>query len=231
MAIATPCVVVAIAVLLFLNPIWVGFDQGRSDVVGWTGYTPAQVRQVTGSILSDLVFGPPNFDVSLTPNGPPVLDARSISHMADVRTVLAGMGFVALLAAVVLLAAALASRGARWFWRAVEIGGKVLVGGVVVVGLAFAVFFDQAFELFHELFFPPGTYSFDPRTEKLVQLFPDQFWSETSVALAAAVLVLALVVAFGAGRIARGDRLRSRTPGAATPAATTPPMTTSSGSR
>ena len=215
-AVATPCVVVAVAVLLFLNPIWVGFDQDRSDVAGLTGYSPAQVRQVTGSILSDLVFGPPNFDVAV--NGSPVLDVRERGHMADVRTVLTGMGLVALLAAIVLLALGLMSRGAPWFWRAAQTGGKVLAVGVVVVGLAFAVFFDQAFELFHELFFPPGTYSFDPRLEKLVQLFPDQFWSETSVALAGAVLVLALVVVFAAGRIATNAHLTLPDPETASPA-------------
>jgi integral membrane protein (TIGR01906 family) len=75
--------------------------------------------------------------------------------------------------------------------------------GVVVVGAAFAVFFEQAFELFHEIFFPPGTYMFDPATDKLVQLFPDQFWSETSVALAATVLLLAIVVAVVADRLCR----------------------------
>ena len=79
----------------------------------------------------------------------------------------------------------------------------MLVGGVIVVGIAFALFFDQAFELFHEMFFPPGTYMFDPRTDRLVQLFPDQFWSETSVAIAVAVLVLAIGVAMGARRLGR----------------------------
>jgi integral membrane protein (TIGR01906 family) len=197
-AVATPLVVIAAAVLLFLNPIWVGFDQDRSDAAGWTGYTSAQVHQVTGSILSDLVFGPPTFDVTL--NGQPVLDERSRAHMADVRTVLGELGLVALAAAVLLAAAGVASHGRRWFWRAVELGASVLVVGVIVVGAAFALFFEQAFELFHEIFFPPGTYMFDPKTEKLVQLFPDQFWTETSLALAAAVLVLAVAVVIGARR-------------------------------
>jgi hypothetical protein len=44
---------------------------------------------------------------------------------------------------------------------------------------------------------------FDPQTEKLVQLFPDQFWSETSVALAGAVFALAVLVAVVAGRLGR----------------------------
>ncbi len=81
---------------------------------------------------------------------------RERSHMADVRNVLLNLGLVALIAALILVAAGLASRGARWFWRAVQAGGEVLVVGVVVVGLAFALFFDQAFELFHEIFFAPG---------------------------------------------------------------------------
>ena len=198
--VATPCAVVGVAVLFFLNPIWVGFDQDRSDVVGLTGYTPAQVSQVTGSILSDLVFGPPEFAVTV--NRTPVLDERERSHMADVRTVLLDLGLVSVLAAAALMAIGLASRGARWFWRAARTGAVILAGGVVVVGLAFAILFDQAFELFHELFFPAGTYTFDPRSERLVQLFPDQFWSETSIALAGAVLIVAVIVAAGAGRLA-----------------------------
>jgi integral membrane protein (TIGR01906 family) len=213
--VATPFVVVAAAVLLFLNPIWVGFDQDRSGVAGLTGYTPSQVREVTGSILSDLVFGPPTFGVTV--DGQPVLDERERGHMADVRTVLTGLGGAALVAAVLLAAIGVASRGRRWFWRAVAGGASVLAAGVIVVGLAFAVFFDQAFELFHEVFFPPGTYVFDPRTEKLVQLFPDQFWSETCVALAVAVLILSLGVAYVGRRLVRAVDVTGT---AATPEAT-----------
>ena len=198
-AVATPFVVVAAAVLLFLNPVWVGFDQNRSDVAGLTGYTPSQVQAATGSILSDLVFGPPTFDVAI--DGQPVLDPRSRAHMVDVRSVLTSLGAVALVATLVLGSIGVASRGRRWFWQATEVGASVLAGAVVVVGLAFAVFFDQAFELFHRIFFPPGTYMFDPRTEKLVQLFPDQFWSETTLALAVAVLILSLGVRSGARRL------------------------------
>ena len=200
-AVATPCVVVGFAVLLFLNPIWVGFDQDRSDVSVLTGYTPAQVREVTGSILSDLVFGPPNFNVTL--DGKPVLDASERSHMADVRKVLMSLGFVALLAAILLIVAGVASCLRRSFWRAVAAGARVLTVGVVVVGVAFALFFDQAFLLFHEIFFAPGTFMFDARTEKLVQLFPDQFWSETSVAIAGAVLGLSVLVWKVAERLGR----------------------------
>ena len=77
--------------------------------------------------------------------------------------------------------------------------------GVVIVGAAFALFFDQAFEAFHEIFFPAGTYMFDLRTEKLVQLFPDQFWTETSLAISVAILVLAVLTALLGTRLGRED--------------------------
>ncbi len=75
---------------------------------------------------------------------------------------------------------------------------------MIAAGIFSVVAFDTAFELFHRLFFGPGTYSFDPRTERLVQLFPDQFWFETSLALGAVLLVLALLVLVAArGRVRR----------------------------
>jgi integral membrane protein (TIGR01906 family) len=198
--IATPCVIIAASVLLFLNPIWVGFEQGRSDVTGWTGYNAGQVTSVTGSILSDLVFGPPRFDVAV--NGSRVLDPREISHMVDVRSVMMALGAAALVALIALVLAAFIGRRKRAFWRGVEIGATALAIGVVVVGAALALFFDQAFLLFHDVFFSPGTFSFDPSKEKLVQLFPDQFWSDTSIALAAVVLMLAVGVMLSARRLA-----------------------------
>ena len=47
--------------------------------------------------------------------------------------------------------------------------------------------FDTTFEIFHGCCSRPG-YNFDPRNERLVQLFPEEFWSETSIVLAVAML-------------------------------------------
>ena len=61
-------------------------------------------------------------------------------------------------------------------------GGAIgLTIGVVVVGVVGLVAFDRLFELFHEVFFPAGSYLFDPATDRLVQLFPFQFWEETAM--------------------------------------------------
>ena len=75
--------------------------------------------------------------------------------------------------------------------------------GTVVVGLLGVVFFDTAFEIFHQTFFPAGSYLFDPRTERLVQLFPQQFWVESTIAVGGVLVGLALGLAWLGGRRAR----------------------------
>jgi uncharacterized membrane protein len=85
-------------------------------------------------------------------------------------------------------------------WRAVGNGARGLAIVLVVAG-AFAVFaFDAAFEVFHRLFFSAGTYTFDPQTDRLVQLFPEQFWSETAMAVGVVSITVALLTAWQAGR-------------------------------
>lgn len=211
-ALATVLVLVGIAIVAFLNPVWVGLEQGRADAAAWTGWPAARVTEVTGAVLHDLVIGPPEFAVAV--DGAPVLDERERGHMRDVRGVLLGFGVAALVAAGLLVAARLRSRGATWFWRSVAVGALALAGGVVLVGGVFALAFDAAFDVFHRLFFAGGSYSFDPRTERLVQLFPERFWYETTIALGVVILVLAVLVARAAlGRVHAGTGNAGSPPG------------------
>ena len=190
--------ILGVAVALFFNPLWIGFEQGRAGVPAITGYTPDQVRAVTGSILADLFVGPPEFAVAM--DGQPVLDAAERSHMVDVRNVLLPVTIL-FGAAIAVLAVLLAtSRRRAWFWRAIAWGSNALALVGIVVGIAIVFFFDAAFLLFHRVFFPQGNFSFDPRTQRLTQLFPDQFWTETSIAVAIACLTIAIVLSLIARR-------------------------------
>jgi integral membrane protein (TIGR01906 family) len=189
-SVATAVTLLALAVAPFLTPAWVAFAQDRAEATAWTGYTPAQLRAATDSILVDLVAGPPDFDVAV--GAEPVLTERERGHMRDVRSVFAGFAVVAV-ASVLLLAIAAARWGAA-AWRAARHGALGLVVGIVAVGLVGILAFELAFEVFHRLFFASGSYTFDPRTERLVQLFPQRFWFETSLAVGVVALVLAAAV-------------------------------------
>lgn len=206
---ASTLVIVAISILPFLNPVWVGFEQGRSQATAWTGFTPAQLEAVTNPILWDLVVGPQDFDVTL--DGAPVLKEAERAHMRDVRGVFFGFFAVAAVAAVVLLALFLGARGAvarQRFWRRLAKTGIVIVVVTVVGGIAGLLFFDTAFIMFHEVFFPGGNYLFDYRTDRLVQLFPEQFWVDSTIGVGVVIIGLSLLLSFVARR--RAARLAGR---------------------
>jgi integral membrane protein (TIGR01906 family) len=191
-AIATIVTIVAVAVVVFLNPVWVGFEQARTGADRFTGYSIDQVHTVTGQILSDLIIGPPTFD--MTVNGQPVFDSRERQHMIDVRGVFTEVLVVVLISVLVLVLAGWRARPRSWLWRSIAGGAGVLIGAVAVLSVFFGLFFDTAFDVFHRIFFQPGSYDFDPATEKLVQLFPDDFWFETSLALAVVLLAIGIGV-------------------------------------
>jgi integral membrane protein (TIGR01906 family) len=197
-AVATAIVILALAILPFLNPAWVSFEQGRSRADWWTGFSPAQLRTATDAILADLLLGPPVFDVEI--RGEPVLSAQERGHMADVRGVFVAFGVLALVSAVGLAAAHRLARGGTAFWRPVRAGAIGIAAAVVVLGLIGFFAFDAVFEAFHGLFFAGGNYTFDPATDRLVQLFPYQFWIETSFVLGVVVLALSAVAMWLAQR-------------------------------
>lgn len=203
-AIATAVVITAIAIVPFLTPAWVSFEQARSGAPQLTGYTTAELRTATDAILADLVFGPPAFDVRI--GGATVLNEREMAHMRDVRGVFAGFGLLAVLAGAGLVAAiALARRlgHPERAWSEVRNGARGLVVVVILAGLVAVFAFDAAFDIFHRVFFAGGSYTFDPGTERLVQLFPFAFWSESTMAVGALIIILSLVVATFAGRLAQ----------------------------
>lgn len=194
--IATAIVIVTITILPFLTPQWVAFEQGRAQATAWTGYTTQELRTATDAILSDLILGG-RFDVQV--NGQTVLEPREQAHMSDVRTVFRGLWILAIISIGVLIVASRRHDRAR-MWRSVRNGARGLAVAVVALGVVGLVSFDQLFETFHEIFFPPGSFLFDPRTDKLVQLFPFDFWQETALVVGAVIIVVSIVVAFVAGR-------------------------------
>jgi integral membrane protein (TIGR01906 family) len=210
--IATAIVLLALSILPFLTPLWIYPGQERAQADAWTGWSIETVHAVTGEVLVDLIIGPPAFDQQV--DGAPVFDAREQGHLRDVRTVLIAFAVLAAIAAAVLAIAWWLGRGGTAAWRGVRVGAEVLAVAVVAIGLFSVVAFDQAFALFHALLFPGGSYTFDPATERLVQLFPESFWYETAIALGIVIIGLAIAtIILATWRIRRVTALRVAAPG------------------
>lgn len=195
-SVATAVTLLAAALAPFLNPPWVAFAQGRAEATAWTGFTQPELRQATDRVLADLVTGG-DFLIP-TSSGDPLLGAREIAHMQDVQRVFAIFAAIAVAAVVALVV--MRRIGTEQWWAAVRRGAVGLAGAIVAAGVVALFAFEFAFDLFHRLFFAGGTYTFDPRTDRLVQLFPLRFWFETSIAVGAVAIVLAALVTLLATR-------------------------------
>ena len=198
---ATALVLLGGSIVPFLNPIYVRFEQDMSGAGAWTGYSPAQLDQVTGALLADLVLWRGSFDVAL--DGAPVLKQPEIDHMLDVRGVLTGFFALCLAALAVLIVAFRRASGTEAraaAWRSVASGARGLTIIIAIVGVFALLAFEAVFEVFHQLFFTRGSYTFDPATDKLVQLFPAAFWSQTALMVGAVVLAASVVTWYAAGR-------------------------------
>ena len=200
-------VILGASIVPFATPAYVRLEQDRAGAGALTGFEASELDRVTTSILGDLFLWQGDFGIG----GPqlPVLNPHERAHMRDVRGVFGGFEALVIASIAVLLIAFrrthdTAARAATW--RAVGSGARGLAIALVVAG-AFAIFaFDAAFEVFHRLFFSAGSYSFDPRTDRLVQLFPEQFWSDTAIAVGGVALAVAVLTAVLAGRRAGAAR-------------------------
>jgi integral membrane protein (TIGR01906 family) len=198
---ATAIVILGASIAPFLAPAYVRVEQDRAGAGPLTGYDGPQLDTIAASLIGDLVLWQGDFDVAV--DGSPVLNERERGHMRDVRGVFAGFFALVALGAIGLVVATRRARGteARFaLWRAVAAGARGLAIALAVVGVVAFVAFDAAFEVFHRLFFSAGTYTFDPATDRLVQLFPERFWSETSIAVGIVALALALLTFWQARR-------------------------------
>jgi integral membrane protein (TIGR01906 family) len=188
--------------LLLFNPVFTSALQVRHDVAASFGTSQENIERVTASYLADIyLYG--DFDAALE-GSEPLLDAEERSHMSDVSRLvrlLAGIAIVALVAALVtgsLLRREPRRQGLIMLMSAGSIGAvALLLAGV------FAVAFEPAFLLFHELFFPPGTYLFEPGSD-LITLFPEGFWFDAALVAGAAIVITAVVVTFIGFRRWRG---------------------------
>ena len=133
-------------------------------------------------------------------DGRPGFDASAVSHLSDVRDVIAAASVATWSLAIVL---------ALWFGIQVASGrldrvAQTMYAGalscVVFVVLAFVAGlfdFDALFSAFHGLFFAEGTWTF-ASDSLLIQTFPESFWATAAGVWGALVLLGAAALGLGA---------------------------------
>lgn len=137
-------------------------------------------------------------DLRLPGTQAPLYNPSEISHMVDVKNVADAMKRVAYVAGgivIVGLAVLLGPARTRTYgWRTLFYAGLATVLALAAIALLILLGWEFFFVQFHELLFPPGTWTF-AYSDSLIRLFPEQFWFDFGVIASVGTLVLGLVVA------------------------------------
>lgn len=187
-ALAAAALTIAATTAIFLTPPVVHLLLGVGDAPATLGVEPAVAEGLSDALVGDLLTDGA-FDAPL--GGAPLLSDGERAHLVDVggllRTVLgAGVGGLLLLGFARL-------RRRTWLRAAARDGALLIAGGALAAAAAFALAFDATFSFFHGLFFAAGTWTFNPATDRLVQLYPERFWILAALLFCVTLAAISLI--------------------------------------
>ncbi|MCA9960467.1 MAG: TIGR01906 family membrane protein [Anaerolineales bacterium] len=136
-------------------------------------------------------------DMRLPGTNDPFYNEREIEHMLDVKRIADVFTRVVWVTGVIVVGG-LALLWVRPSTRA-QAYNAILGGGIattlvlMAIGLFIMVGWEIFFVQFHQLLFPPGTWTF-AYTDSLIRLFPEQFWFDVGVLVSGGTLVAGLIV-------------------------------------
>ena len=126
----------------------------------------------------------------------PLFNSEETTHMADVKDLVRTLFTVQV--ASVFLILTLAIMLAVWSPRTLARGalqGALLTGGILLAaGVVAASGFDAAWTQFHQIAFTNDFWELNPRTDHLIQMFPEAFWQEITTLIVMATLLEAFLM-------------------------------------
>lgn len=167
------------------------FDKEFSRLGTYDLFGRENVLAINGEVLSYLRGEQPSI-------GTPFFNGREKAHLADVRALFRGMMAFAFLSAIFFIFLFLFSKERRRAAAGILFAGSLaLVGIMAFAGAAVLLDFGSSFSAFHVALFTGGTYLFDPATENIVNLYPEELFSSFAQKVALLSSVLGLLGLFG----------------------------------
>ncbi|GAA1116689.1 TIGR01906 family membrane protein [Citricoccus alkalitolerans] len=197
LAILFPVVVLIAAVRAVASPLFLWIEYHRpgfpADELGFT----TEDRLTYGSAGMDFLFNaaPTRYLSDLAHQGNQLFTDTEVSHMADVKLVmLITMAAGAVLGLLCIIFMIVLARTAKGGIRRSLFAGSLWMLVVLIALAVLAVLgWEQFFATFHSLFFADGTWTFQA-TDALIRLYPNQFWMDAGIGIAALVLVTLIVM-------------------------------------
>lgn len=193
-------------ITLIISPAYPTYEYGKAsfpeDPYGFTQAQRLDLALVAVDYLSR--FAPAEDvihlleDQTIPGTDQPLYNDREIGHMVDVKKVSDRLRLIGFFAGLIVIG------GLIFLWAtpthrldghlALRNGGLLTTGVLFIIALfillAWSIFFVQ----FHELLFPPGSWTFS-YSDSLIRLFPEKFWFDIGVIISVGTLFIGLDVA------------------------------------
>lgn len=171
-----------------------------------SGIPESELLRANRAIRSYLVNDEPGpLSITVTDSrgqAQPLFNPRETAHMADVRDLvqlLFSVQVVSVALVVSLAAAMLALWPPRALAAALLYASVLTVGLLVLSGMVSVSGFDSAWTQFHVIAFNNDFWELDPRTDHLIQMYPEAFWFDVTMLIGMAAIAEAVLLSLVAG--------------------------------
>jgi integral membrane protein (TIGR01906 family) len=209
-ALATGIFLVCIPIALVTLNVRYAFNEGRLwdygfdryDVEQRTGLSRYEIDQAALQLRNYFNDDRDRLDITvLTPTGEePLFNDREVIHLADVKDLLRGvyrlqeltLAYILLFVVGVFLWAR--QSHFRGLARLVLPAAIATIALLASFGVVAAVGFDDLFRQFHVVSFSNDFWQLDPASDRLIQMFPQPFWSDATFFVGALSIAEALLL-------------------------------------
>lgn len=202
-ALLVPVALVLAVIRLLLTPAFLNFEYSLPDFPPDTYGFSQQDRLYWAQFAVDYLLNTEDItylgDLRFE-NGQPLYNERELSHMLDVKVTVAAALRVWYAALLLLLGFGLGARWAGWwdsYLLGIRRGSWLTVFSLATIILLVFLSFGVLFVAFHNVFFQPGTWTFQ-YSDTLIRLFPERFWRDifiyVGVLAAGAALLLIYIL-------------------------------------
>ncbi len=163
-------------------------DMEVLGIAEYTGLSEAEIRENYDTLIDyNMTWEDGNLEFPTLPmseNGK--IHFEEVKEIFDIFKYLAVFGSLLGVAGIVLMAR-------KKEYRYLKMTAIVSCGLPVVLGILVALFWDEVFVIFHELFFNNDYWIFDYRTDPIILLLPDEFFMHCALLIFGGVLFGAVV--------------------------------------
>ncbi len=177
----------SVAVTLNFKPLYYA-DIDFLSIPEMSGYSEEEIRENYDVLISyNNLWGAKTLEF-------PTLDMSETGriHFEEVKAVFVFFEYLAIVSCLAVLAGAIYRRYVKSHWYLL-LGGILTVAIPAVAGILIALNWQRVFVLFHEIVFDNDYWVFDPATDPVITILPNEFFMHCAIMIVALAIAGAIV--------------------------------------